>query len=91
VLSFAPAGPEPTAPEGEPFPSEGVASASVRYVSVTDIRAALVYFLDTITKAAADADPVVITRHGRPLGVLISFAQFDEYRALVAARPPEQD
>jgi len=58
----------------------------MRTVSVTDVRSALPYILDELKSAGPDATPLVVRRHSEPMAVLISFEQFEDYRALVAHR-----
>jgi hypothetical protein len=61
----------------------------MRSVSVTDVRSVLPHILDHFKRAGPDATPMVIRRHLQPMAVLISFEQFDEYRALLAHRARE--
>lgn len=64
-------------------------SANMRTVSLTDLRSALPHILNQLRCAGPDATPIVLRRHYEPMAVLISFEQFDDYRALIAYRTYE--
>jgi PHD/YefM family antitoxin component YafN of YafNO toxin-antitoxin module len=61
----------------------------MRTVSTTDVRTLLPDLLSQVKCAGINATPLVIRRHLEPMAVLISFEQFDDYRALSAYRSHE--
>ena len=56
----------------------------MRIASVADIKARFSAFL----KASEESGPVVVTRNGRPVAVLLSIADEDEIERLILAYSP---
>ena len=73
----------------DPVAASAMPSPPVWNMSATDIRGLLPHVFVELKREAGDAVPVVITRHRKPMAVIISVEQYHEYCALLAAKADE--
>jgi hypothetical protein len=75
---------DPHVQAGRRRSARALPSASMR--AVTEVRTVLADILANLNDAGINAAPVVLTRHRKPMAVLISAQQFYEYCDLVATQ-----